>query len=88
MTASEHTRGRFPGLWRAVRPGAAALRPTRAEQITMWEAWRQADRAAVTQTGPLTWVLTVDGPRLADSHLPAPDVTGAGSTPGPAHRCP
>jgi hypothetical protein len=66
---------------------------TRAEQITMWEAWWQANRAAVPQTGPLTWVLTLDAPRLAGSHLPAPDVPAPGRgrsrvTPGrltPAH---
>gem|GEM_PF-6928335 len=63
----------------AVRRGAAALGPTRAEQITMWEAWWQANRAAVPQTGPLTWVLTLDGPRLAGSHLPAPDVPAPGA---------
>ena len=30
------------------------------------------NRATVPSTGPLRWVLTLDGNRLAGSHLPAP----------------
>ena len=80
MTASQHTRGRFPGMWRAVRRAFAALGPTRAEQILMWEAWWQANRAAVPRTGPLTCVLSLDGHRLVGSHRPVPDETRAGGT--------
>ena len=86
MTVSQHTRGRFPGLWRTVRRAFATLGYTRAEQIQIQEACWQANRAAAPETGVLTWVLTLDGYRLAGSHLPARGVTGAGGTPGPAHR--
>jgi hypothetical protein len=80
MTASQYTRSRIPGMCRAVRRAFAALGPTRAEQILMQEAWWQANRA-VPETGPLAWVLALDGYRLAGSHLPAPSETGAGGTP-------
>jgi hypothetical protein len=80
MTASQRTRGRLPGLWRAVRRAFAALGRTHAEQMLMQEAWWLAHRAAVPETGSLTWVLTPDGYRLADRRLPAPDDTGTGGT--------
>ena len=38
----------------------------------MWELWWQASRESAPSTGPLRWVLTLDGHRLAGSHLPAP----------------
>ena len=47
----------------------------------MWDAWWQANRATVPSTGPLTWVLTLDGYQLSGSHLPAPSDTSAGGTP-------
>ena len=37
----------------------------------MWQLWWQASRASAPTTGPLRWVLTLDGHRLADSHAPA-----------------
>jgi len=80
MTASQHTRGRFPGIWRGVRRAAAALGPTRAEQIRMQEAWWQANPAAVPDADPLAWVRTHDAPRLAGSHLPAFRDTSAEGT--------
>ena len=43
----------------------------------MWELQWQASRAAVPETGPLTWMLTLDGHQLAGSHLPVPDDTRA-----------
>lgn len=46
----------------------------------MWDAWWQSGRAAVPDSGPLTWVLTLDGYQLAGSHLPAPRDTPAGGT--------
>jgi hypothetical protein len=79
MSASQHTR-RSAGLWRAVGRAFAALGPTHAEQILRWEAWCQASRTAVPETGPLTWVLTLDGYRLVGHHLPAPSDTGARGT--------
>jgi hypothetical protein len=59
-------------LWRAVRRAATALRHAHREQTLIWELWWQANRATVPSAGPLRWVLTLDGRRLAGSHLPAP----------------
>jgi len=77
MTVSQHTARTPPAtigatLWRAVRRAASALRHVHCEQTLMWELWCQANRATVPSTGPLRWVLTLDGHRLAGSHLPAP----------------
>ncbi len=80
MTASPRTRGRFQGMWGVVGRALAALGPTRAEQILMQEAWWQANRAAGPGTGPLAWALTLDGYRLAGSHLPTPSDTGTMGT--------
>ena len=51
---------------------AASLWHVHREQTLMWELWWQASRATVPSTGPLRWVLTLDGHRLAGNHLPAP----------------
>jgi len=59
------------GLRRAVRRAAAALRHIHNEQTVMWELWLQANRAVAPETGPLTWVMTLDGHRLAGNRLPA-----------------
>ena len=66
------------GLWRRV---AAALRHINAEQTLMWELSWQAGRATVPKTGPLTWVPTLDGYRLAGDHLPTSDDIRTGGTP-------
>ncbi|HYB49378.1 MAG TPA: hypothetical protein VED20_18810 [Streptosporangiaceae bacterium] len=50
------------------------------EQLYAWEAWCQANRPAVPEEGPLTWVRTLDGYRLAGGHLPASSGTRAGET--------
>jgi len=47
----------------------------------MWEAWWQANPAAVLDAGPLAWVRTHDAPRLSGSHLPAfRDTTAEGTS--------
>jgi len=66
-------------LWRAVCRAARALGRLHAEQVQAWEVLAQASRAAVPAEGPLRWVLTLDGRRLAGPHLPASG--GAGETP-------
>lgn len=77
MTGSQHT-SCVPAatigaaLWRVARRAAVALRHVHREQILMWELWWQANRATVPSAGPLRWVLTLDGHRLAGSYLPAP----------------
>jgi hypothetical protein len=69
MSANRRAR-RFAGLWRAVRRTFDALGRVHYEQAHMWDVWVQANRAAVSQAGPLTWVLTLDGYRLGGSYLP------------------
>ena len=66
-------------LWRAVCRAVQALGRLHGEQVQAWEVWAQADRAAVPAEGPLRWVLTLDGRRLAGSHVPAS--FGGGETP-------
>ena len=80
MSANHHSR-RSPGVWRAVCRAARALGRIHAEHVHAWEVWAQANRAAVPAEGPLTWVLTLDGYRLAGSHLAAGSGTRAGGTP-------
>ena len=77
MTVSQHTTRTPPATIgatsrRAVHRAAASLSRVHREQTLMWELWWQASRATVPGTGPLRWVLTLDGHRLAGSHLPAP----------------
>jgi hypothetical protein len=55
-----------------LRRGARAIRDFNQEQIDFCERYCQAGRASVSQEGPLTWVLTLDGYRLAGSYLPIP----------------
>jgi hypothetical protein len=72
MTTNQHTH-RQPAIWRSVRVVALALRTLQREQSLMWELRWQANRAEVASgDGPLTWVLTLDGYRLAGSYLPVP----------------
>ena len=81
MIASQHLRRRSARLWRAIRRAAAALRHVNDQQTLMWETWWQANRATVPETGQLTWVMTLDGHRLAGRHLPARGDTRAAGTP-------
>jgi hypothetical protein len=59
---------------------AAALWAMQELQGRMWDAWWQANRATVPDSGPLTWVLTLDGYQLSGSHLPASSNARAGGT--------
>ena len=72
---------RSPGIWRAVCRAARALGCIQAEQASMWDTWCQAHRAAVPEEGPLTWVLVLDGYRLAGCRLPVADDATAGEMP-------
>ena len=67
-------------------PGPSAARPAGApayylgRPASVWIAVApRRRRAAVPAEGPLRWVLTLDGRRLAGPHLPASG--GAGETP-------
>jgi len=62
----------------AVRCVTRVLRAVQDEQVRMWEAWWQANRAVTPETGTLTWVLTLDGHRLAGRALPGPAGTAGG----------
>ena len=68
-------------LWRAVCRALRALGRLHADQVHAWEVWAQANRASVPAKGPLRWVLTMDGRRLAGRHLPVGDGISAGETP-------
>jgi len=81
MTAKRRTFRWSQDVWRAVRCAAAALWALQEEQSRMWDAWWQANRATVPDSGPLTWVLTLDGHRLSGSHLPAASGAPAGDIP-------
>lgn len=70
MTANQDIH-RQSAAWRPVRHAAVALRRIHREQALMWELWWRANRASAPTTGPLRWVLTLDGHRLAGSHVPA-----------------
>jgi hypothetical protein len=70
MTSSQDIH-RQSAAWQAVLRAAAALRHIQREQALMWELCWQANRASAPSTGPLRWVLTLDGHRLAGSHAPA-----------------
>ena len=68
-------------LWRAVCRALRALGRLHADQVHAWEVWAQANRAAAPAEGPLRWVLTLDGRRLAGRHLTASTGIRAGETP-------
>ena len=80
MTADRHAGSLRAALWRATRRAAAALAYLDHEQTLMWELRWQSDHVAVPETGPLTWVPTLDGPLLAGRHLPVPGDTRTGGT--------
>ena len=70
-------------LWPAVRTVSRtvihAVRLAHHEQVSMWECILLTSGAApLTAAGPLRWVRSLDGHRLAGSHLPAPDMSQTG----------
>jgi hypothetical protein len=66
-------------LWLAVRMVIRAARMAHHEQVRMWECVLLTSGAApLTAAGPLRWVPSLGGDRLAGSHLPAPDPTETG----------
>ena len=61
-------------LWLAVRTVIRAVRIAHDQQVSMWECILLTSGAApLTAAGPLRWVPSLDGYRLAGSHLPAQD---------------
>jgi hypothetical protein len=66
-------------LWPAVRTVIRALTMAHHEQVRMWECILLTSGAApLTAAGPLRWVRSLDGYRLAGSHLPTQDPAETG----------
>ena len=66
-------------LWLAARTVIRAVAMAHHEQVRMWECILLTSGAApLTAAGPLRWVRSLDGDRLAGSHLPAQDRAGTG----------
>ena len=66
-------------LWLAVRTVIRAVKMAHHEQASMWECILLTSGAApLTAAGPLRWVRSLDGYRLAGSHLPAQDPAETG----------
>ena len=63
----------------AVRMVIRAVRMAHHEQVSMWECILLTSGAApLTAAGPLRWVRSLGGDRLAGSHLPAQDPSQTG----------
>ena len=66
-------------LWLAVRTVIRAVQMAHHEQVSMWECVLQTSGTApLIGAGPLRWVRSLDGYRLAGSHLPAQDPAETG----------
>jgi len=66
-------------LWLAVRTVIRAAGMAHYEQVRMWECVLETSGAApLTAAGPLRWVRSLDGYRLAGSHLPTRDPAETG----------
>jgi hypothetical protein len=66
-------------LWAAVRTVIRAVRLAHNEQVRMWECVLETSGAAPLSTaGPLRWVRSLEGYRLAGSHVPAQDPSETG----------
>jgi hypothetical protein len=70
--------------WLPDRPTGGCLLHN--EEVCRRERVFLANRALVPQTGPLTWVPTLDGYQLAGCHLPATATAASGDFPGPGER--
>jgi hypothetical protein len=61
-------------LWLAARTVIRAVQMAHHEQVGAWECVLLTSGAApLTAAGPLRWVRSLDGDRLAGSYLPAQD---------------
>jgi hypothetical protein len=66
-------------LWQAARTVIRAVAMAPGEQVRMWECILLTSGAApLTAAGPLRWVRSLEGYRLAGSHLPAHDPAETG----------
>ena len=61
-------------LWLAVRTVIRVVTMAHHEQVRMWECILETSGTApLTAAGPLRWVRSLDGYRLAGRHLPVQD---------------
>jgi hypothetical protein len=81
MPANQPAQRRGAAVWRTVRRAAAALRAFNDGQVLMWEVFLQSSRIPPNRAGPLTWVPSLDGPRLTGDELSVPDAADAGHGP-------
>ena len=66
-------------LWLVARMVISAVRMAHHEQVSMWECVLLTSGAApLTAAGPLRWVPSLGGYRLAGSHLPAQEPSETG----------
>ena len=66
-------------LWLVVRTVIRAVGMAHHEQVRMWECVLLTSGAPpLTAAGPLRWVRSLDGYRLAGSHVPAQDSAETG----------
>jgi hypothetical protein len=66
-------------LWLVVRMLFRAVKMAHHEQVSMWECIMLTSGAApLTAAGPLRWVASLGGYRLAGSHLPAQEPSETG----------
>ena len=66
-------------LWLVVRTIIRAVAMAHHEQVRMWESVLETSGAApLTAAGPLRWIRSLDGYRLAGSHLPVRDPAETG----------
>ena len=66
-------------LWPAVRTMIRAVRLAHDEQVRMWECVLETSGTApLSAAGPLRWVRSLEGYRLAGSHVPAQDPAETG----------
>ena len=80
--------------WRVLRCGARAIRDFHREQVGYWERYYQASGTLAPGDGPLAWVRTLDGHRLAgrpvlslaETEALVPEVN-EGAHPSPARDC-
>ena len=64
---------RWTACWRGACRVAAMLRDIHREQVYAGECICRASRAPADRPGPVTWIPSLDGPRLVGTWLPAPD---------------
>jgi hypothetical protein len=66
-------------VWLAVRTVVRSVRKANDEQVRMWECLLlSSTTASAAETGPLRWVPSLDGHRLAGSYLAIQDPSETG----------